>query len=73
MSSDCQLSICHDSELMSKENNELLKLSTDMALMEDDDFYRYVEIYAKVTILILITRLHFIRTMCRHVLDQLRT
>jgi hypothetical protein len=38
----------HCSELLKGESEGLLKLPTDKALLDDPEFRRYVELYAKV-------------------------
>lgn len=40
-------------ELLNEESEGLLQLPTDKALLEDPEFHRYVELYAKVNALIL--------------------
>ena len=37
-----------DSELLNEESEGLLKLPTDAALVEDPEFCKYVDLYAKV-------------------------
>lgn len=51
-------------ELLKGESEGLLKLPTDIALLDDPEFRQYVELYAKVKKLIQLDDLSFLWSKC---------